>query len=104
MDCPRCFNNVSTKSGIAKCKPRSKCKSCNYRYTIAYKSTTRPPETRRLALKMYLEDMGFRQIGRILDISYNIFRWIVMRQIIGGVMRNLYLQKSIHKAKKRHIQ
>jgi len=77
MDCPRCFNNVSTKSGIAKCKPRSKCKSCNYRYTIAYKSTTRPPETRRLALKMYLEDMGFRQIGRILDISYvTVYKWI----------------------------
>jgi len=77
MDCPRCFNNVYTKSGSAKCKPRYKCKSCNYRYTVAYKSTSKPPETRRLALKMYLEGLGFRQIGRILDISHiTVYQWI----------------------------
>ena len=77
MDCPRCFNNVYTKSGNAKCKPRYKCKSCNYRYTVAYKSTSKPPETRRLALEMYLEGMWFRQIGRILRISYvTVYKWI----------------------------
>ena len=50
MYCPRCFNNVYTKSGSAKCKPRYKCKSCDYRYTVEYKSTSKPSETRRLAL------------------------------------------------------
>jgi len=38
MYCPRCFNNVYTKSGSAKCKPRSKCKSCNYRLGFAYRN------------------------------------------------------------------
>jgi len=77
MDCPRCFNNVYTKSSSGKCKSQYKCKSCNYRYTVEYKLTSKPPETRHLALEMYLEGMGFRQIGRILRISYvTVYKWI----------------------------
>ena len=77
MDCPECFSNVYVKSGSAKGKPRYKCKSCNYRYTVEYKSTAKPLETRRLALAMYLEGSGFRQIGRVLRISYvTVYRWV----------------------------
>jgi len=77
MDCPECFSNVYVKSGSAKGKPRYKCKSCNYQYTVKYKSTAKLPETRRLALKMYLEGMGFRQMGRVLEISHiTVYRWI----------------------------
>ena len=39
--------------------------------------TSKPSETRRLALEMYLEGMGFRQIGRILRISHiTVYKWI----------------------------
>ena len=36
-----------------------------------------PPETRRLALELYLEGLGFRAIGRVLKVSYvTVFGWI----------------------------
>ncbi|CEN48133.1 conserved hypothetical protein [Capnocytophaga canimorsus] len=35
------------------------------------------PEQKRLALQMYLEGLGFRAIGRILNISYGtVYRWV----------------------------
>jgi len=44
---------------------------------LEYKLTSNPPATCRLALEMYLEGMGFRQIGRILRISHiTIYKWI----------------------------
>jgi transposase-like protein len=77
MDCSRCNSNKYVKDGFAKSKQRYKCKDCNYRYTVCIKSTTKSPEVRRLALKMYLEGLGFRQIGRILEISYvTVYSWI----------------------------
>ena len=34
-------------------------------------------ETKRLALQMYLEGMGFRAIGRVLNISYGaVYKWV----------------------------
>ena len=55
----------------------SKCKRCFYRYTVERKSDVKTKETRRLALEMYLEGLGFRAIGRILRISYGtVYVWV----------------------------
>ncbi|KGN76969.1 insertion element iso-iS1d protein insA [Porphyromonadaceae bacterium COT-184 OH4590] len=41
------------------------------------KSTTKTPEQKRLALQLYLEGLGFRAIGRVLNISYvTVFQWV----------------------------
>ncbi|MCL2561704.1 MAG: helix-turn-helix domain-containing protein [Rikenellaceae bacterium] len=41
------------------------------------KSDVKPDETRRAALEMHLEGMGFRTIGRILKVSYGtVYRWV----------------------------
>jgi transposase-like protein len=77
MDCSRCFSNNYVKHGTANGLPRYKCKDCNYHYTIVRRSTAKPPEVRRLALEMYLEGFGFRQIGRVLKISYvTVYYWV----------------------------
>jgi len=77
MNCRRCFSNNYVKNGSAKGRPRFKCKDCNYRYTVAHKSTTKPPAIRRLALEMYLEGLGFRHIGMVLKISYvTVYNWV----------------------------
>ena len=77
MDCSRCFSNNYVKRGSAKGLPRYKYKDCNYHYTVVRKSTSKPPEVRRLALEMYLEGLGFRQIGRVLKISYvTVYNWV----------------------------
>ena len=56
---------------------RYKCKKCLYRYTVERKSDVKTKETRRLALEMYLEGLGFRAIGRILRISYGtVYVWV----------------------------
>ena len=77
MDCPKCNSTAYHKDGIVQGRQRYKCKQCNYHYTVERKSDVRPPETRRLALQMYLEGLGFRAIGRILNVSHvTIYRWI----------------------------
>jgi len=77
MKCPKCGSEEHCKDGIVKGRQRFKCKKCNYRYTVERKSDVKSAETRRLALEMYLEGLGFRAIGRILKISYvTVFQWV----------------------------
>jgi transposase len=77
MNCPKCKCSERTKDGIIRTLQRYKCKQCNYRYTVEKKSDLKSDETKRLALEMYLEGLGFRSIGRILKISYGtVFKWI----------------------------
>ncbi|MCK5368078.1 MAG: IS1 family transposase, partial [Cyclobacteriaceae bacterium] len=77
MYCPKCKNSESTKDGIVKKKQRYKCRSCNYRYTVELKSTSKPRNTKRQALELYLEGLGFRSIGRFLNVSHvSVYKWI----------------------------
>ena len=70
MDCPCCHGVAYYKDGIVHGRQRYHCKQCRYRYTVAAKSDVRPPETKHLALKIYLEGLGFRAIGRLLNVSH----------------------------------
>jgi transposase-like protein len=77
MQCPKCNSDAYTKDGIVKAKQRYKCKKCNYRYTVEIKSTAKPKELKKLALILYLEGLGFRSIGRILEVSnVSVLNWI----------------------------
>jgi len=77
MDCPICKSNSHVKDGIIRGKQRFRCKKCRYHYTVERKSDVKTPETRRLALEMYLEGVSFRCIGRILNISYGTaYQWV----------------------------
>jgi len=77
MDCPRCKQTEHCKAGFAKGRQRYKCKSCGYYYTVEKKSDVKSEETRRMALEMYLEGLGFRGIGRLLRISFGtVYQWI----------------------------
>ena len=77
MACPRCGSVENTKAGLALGRQRYKCKHCQYHYTVARRSHERPAETRQLALDMYLEGLGFRAIGRLLNVSNTaVLGWI----------------------------
>ena len=77
MDCPRCGSGVHCRNGIIQCRQRYRCKQCRYNYTVAQSSYVKPPETRHLALDLYLEGMGFRAIGRILKVSNTaVLGWV----------------------------
>lgn len=75
MDCPKCKSTSHVKNGHVGGRQRHLCKDCKYSYTIEYRG--KPPETKKMALKMYLEGIGFRSIGRLLNVSHvSVFQWI----------------------------
>jgi transposase-like protein len=77
MDCPKCKKTEYCKAGFVKGRQRYKCKSCGYYYSVEKKSDVKSEETRRMALEMYLEGVGFRGIGRLLQISFGtVYQWI----------------------------
>jgi transposase-like protein len=77
MDCPRCGSVDYVKDGIVFGRQRYQCKQCQYHYTVSKRSSEKPPETRQLALDMYLEGLGFRAIGLLLRVSHTaVFDWV----------------------------
>lgn len=75
LNCPKCSRAGCPKDGIVKGKQRYKCKACNYRYTVEQKGASN--SIKRQALMLYLEGLGFRSIGRLLDFSHvAVYSWI----------------------------
>ena len=75
--CPKCKKENSVKNGFLKNIQRYKCNECNYRYTVQKKSYAATSKIKRYALQLYLEGLGFRSIGRILNFSHvSIYKWI----------------------------
>jgi transposase-like protein len=74
-NCPRCKSDNIRKDGIVKHKQRFLCKECNYRFTV--ETIGKPEKLKRDALILYLEGLGFRSIGRFLNVSHvSVFNWI----------------------------
>jgi transposase-like protein len=54
-----------------------KCKECGYNYTVEKRLVKYSKDTKREALQLYLEGLGFRSIGRILNVSnLSVLNWI----------------------------
>ena len=77
MDCPR-FGSVDyVKDGIVWSSAVHVQILPVPLYTVAKRSGEKSSETRQLALAMYLEGLGFRAIGRLLNVSHTaVFGWI----------------------------
>lgn len=77
MDCPKCDNTEKVKNGIVRGSQRYKCKGCGFNFTVDKRSNEYPKSTRKMALQLYLEGLGFRSIGRILGVSnVTVLNWI----------------------------
>jgi transposase len=75
MNCPKCKSNNYVKDGIVKGRQRFQCKDCRYRYTVEYRGKS--AETKKMALHLYLEGLGFRSISRVLNVSnVAVLNWI----------------------------
>jgi len=70
MKCYRCKSENKVKAGFIRDLQRYKCKDCGCHFSVEKKSDVKTKEQRRMALELYLEGMGFRAIGRVLNISY----------------------------------
>ena len=77
MECIKCGSINHVKRGIVGGKQRYTCKDCGYNYTVMKKSTAKSGTTKRQALQLYLEGLGFRSIGRFLNVSHvSVYQWI----------------------------
>ena len=87
------------KDGFIRNIQRYKCKECNFRHTVQKKSTAAPLSVKRHALQLYLEGLGFRAIGRVLNFSYvSVYNWI---KSFGEQLKNL---KSENKIKQKNYR
>ena len=75
MTCPKCEARGCVKDGIVKGKQRYLCHVCEYRHTVRHRGKS--PALKRQALELYLEGLGFRSIGRLLNCSHvAVYTWI----------------------------
>ena len=73
--CPKCKSMNFRKDGIVKSKQRYFCKDCKHHFTV--EQVGKPGKIKRDALILYLEGLGFRSIGRYLNVSHvAVFNWI----------------------------
>jgi transposase-like protein len=87
MNCPKCGSSACGKDGIVKERQRYRCKSCGYRHTVQYLGIS--PATKRQALQLYLEGLGFRSIGRFLKCSHvAVYNWIKAHGESIGAIRS----------------
>ena len=77
MDCPRCASAQNVKSGILRGRQRYLCKNCGYQHSVEKRSCDATKETKETAVRLYLEGMGLRAIGRILGYSnVSVLNWV----------------------------
>jgi transposase len=77
MECIKCGSSDCPKSGFVRGRQRYVCKKCNYYLTVNLKSSAFAVDIKQQALNMYLEGMGFRAIGRCLQVSHvSVYRWV----------------------------
>ena len=73
--CPKCKAANFRKAGIVKQRKRFFCKQCSYYFSVEH--IGKPDKLKKAALMLYLEGLGFRSIGRFLNVSHvSVFRWI----------------------------
>ena len=76
MHCPKCGSEDRHKAGFIGVAQRWRCRDCGCKFTRST-SPGKPPELRAQALRLYLEGMGFRAIGRVLEVSnVTVLNWI----------------------------
>lgn len=77
--CPHCASSEQqTKSGHTRTgSQRYKCRGCQRIYTPDPKPLGYPDQTRREAVRLYLEGTNFRRIGRILSVNHqSVVNWV----------------------------
>ena len=79
MRCPKCEDeNHQNRDGYTGSgSQRYRCRKCGARYTPQRKQQGYGEEFRFKAIRMYMDGLSFRQIGRQLDISHaTVMNWV----------------------------
>lgn len=98
MNCPKCNSTYLVKNGFVRERQRRLCKKCGYNFTQTA-PRGKPQIVKRLAVHMYLEGLGFRSIGRILNVSnVAVLKWIQAMADFLEPMRKKLLGQHTEKA------
>jgi len=95
IECKKCGDSCVVKNGVVRDKPRFLCKGCGYNFTQGDGRTEYPAITKQMAVRMYLNNCGFRRIAEILDIPLTtVFVWI---QRAGQIVDEMVKQRQEEK-------
>lgn len=77
VECKKCGESRVIKNGVVRGKPRFRCKTCGYNFTAGDGRTDYDASTKQMAVRMYLNNCGFRRIAEILELPLTtVFVWI----------------------------
>ena len=77
--CPRCKGCNICRDGIVNSKQRYLCKDCKYHFTRKQLQPGKQGKSEMVeqAIKLHLENMSFRGIGRLLGVHYQtVINWL----------------------------
>ena len=76
MQCPHCAHPDSIRYGTSRGVQRYRCQACRRIFQTLRQG--KDPALKQQACQLYLEGMGMRAIGRVLNIHHKtVSRWLV---------------------------
>jgi transposase-like protein len=89
ISCSKCQSISHVKNGFVRDKQRYRCKNCFCNFTCGDGRNKYDNKTRNLAVRMYLNNCGFRRISEILQVPLSTsFSWIQKAgQIVDEIVR-----------------
>lgn len=89
IQCKRCGGEHTVKNGVVREKPRFRCKACGYNFTSGDGRSDYDAATKQMAVRMYLNNCGFRRIAEIMDLPLTtVFTWIQRAgQIVDAMVK-----------------
>jgi transposase len=75
--CKVCSSRSCVKAGFIRKKQRYKCNTCKLFFTMGDGRVHHEVSIKRLAVRMYVNNCGFRRISEILEVPLTtVFQWI----------------------------
>ena len=77
--CPKCDKQTrQIRSGYNRSgSQRYQCRHCGKKYTPSPKEKGHPKEVRIKAIRMYIDGLNFRRIGRLLNVHHqSVINWV----------------------------
>ena len=94
--CPNCKKTThQVKAGKSKKgSQRHKCQHCKVRYTLEPKERGYPDELRLQAVRLYVDGMNYRRIGRHLKVHHtSVLNWV---KAFAAQLPNAPLPEDLH--------
>ena len=103
MRCPKCWAKHYVKNWMNNWKQRYLCKECWTNFTKSYRWRVHPNK-KKMALKLYLEWMWFRQIWRVLWVSnVSVLKWIRQFWYMALIVYELFIKAGVKKIKEMEV-